>query len=142
RSARPWEDPEMKRALVIAMLALPACLGTTGSAIVSFPVQAAGPADAVDGQSLAFDTGRGRHVELTKATLHIGAVYLDETVPVSGAQHTSCILEGIYSGQETGALDVNVLSPDLQSFPTPGNGTADRAITGEGWLTGGGGNAA
>jgi hypothetical protein len=131
----------MKRALAITMLALPACLGTTGSAIVSFPVQAAGPADAVDGQPLAFDTGRGWHVELTKATLHIGAVYLDQTVPLSGAQDTSCILEGIYSGQETSSLDVNVLSPAPQAFPAPGNGTSDLAVAGEVWLTGGDVNA-
>ena len=131
----------MSRALVIAMLALPACLGTTGSSIVSFPVQAAGPADAVDGQPMTFDTGRGWHVVLTKAKVHIGAVYLDESVPVSGAQDTSCILEGIYAGQETSGLDVDVLSPAPQAFPAPGNGTSDRAVAGEVWLTGGDVNA-
>jgi hypothetical protein len=132
----------MKRALAIAMLVLPAaCLGTTGSSIVTFPVQAAGPPDAVDGQPLVFDTGRGWHVELTQASLYIGAVYLDESVPVSGAQDTSCILEGIYSGQETSGLLVNVLSPDPQAFPATGNGTGDLAITGEVWLTGGDVNA-
>ena len=124
-----------------ALLVLASCVGSTGSSIVSFQVQAAGPADAVDGQPLAFDTGRGWHVALTKATLHVGAVYLDESVPVSGAQDTSCILEGIYSGQETSALDVDVLSPAPQAFPAPGNGTADRAVTGEVWLTGGDVNA-
>jgi hypothetical protein len=131
----------MKRALAIAMLALPACLGTTGSSIVSFPLEASGPADAVAGQALTFDTGRGWHVVLSKATLHIGAVYLDESVPVSGAQDTSCILEGIYSGQETSGLDVDVLSPEPQPFPAPGNGTSDRAVAGEVWLTGGDVNA-
>lgn len=131
----------MKRRLAIAMLTLPACLGTTGSSIVSFPMSAAGPADAVDGQSLTFDTGRGWHVELTKATLHIGAVYLDESVPVSGAQDTSCILEGIYAAQETSGLDVDVLSPDPQPFPAPGNGTSSLAVAGEVWLTGGDVNA-
>ena len=132
----------MKRVLPTVALLLPACLGTTGSRIVSFHVDAAGPADAVDGQPLGFDTGRGWHVELTKATLHIGAVYLDESLPVSGAQDTSCILEGVYAGQETSALDMNVLSPAPQPFGSPGNGTADRAITGEVWLTGGDVNAA
>jgi hypothetical protein len=131
----------MKRRLALAMLTLPACLGTTGSSIVSFPMSAAGPADAVDGQSLTFDTGRGWHVELTKATLHIGAVYLDESVPVSGAQDTSCILEGIYAAQETSGLDVDVLSPDPQPFPAPGNGTSSLAVAGEIWLTGGDVNA-
>ncbi len=131
----------MKRALAITMLTSSACLGTTGSSIVSFPVEAAGPPDAVDGQPLTFDTGRGWHVVLSKATLHIGAVYLDESVPVSGAQDTSCILEGIYAGQETSGLDVDVLSPAPQPFPAPGNGTSDRAVAGEVWLTGGDVNA-
>jgi len=131
---------EMKRALAIAMLVLPACLGTTGSSIVSFrwrprPGGCRGWADT------GVRYGRGWHVELTKATLYIGAVYLDESVPVSGAQDTSCILEGVYAGQETSGLSVNVLSPDPQPFPAPGNGTGDLAITGEVWLAGGDVNA-
>jgi hypothetical protein len=122
-------------------LALSSCVGTTGSGIVSFHADAAGPADAVAGQPLAFDTGRGFHVVLTKANLHVGGVYMNRSVPTSGAQDTSCILQGVYVGEVTTGLDVDVLSPAKQPFPTMGDGTSDPAVTGEVWLTGGDVNA-
>lgn len=113
-----------------------AACGTTGGHVISFDVAAAG----VDGASL-IDTPLGWHVVLTRATLHIGAVYLDLSVPISGSQDTSCILPGVYTAEELSALDVDVLSTSLQRFPAPGTGTDDEARTGEVWLTGGDVNA-
>jgi hypothetical protein len=117
-------------------LALCACNGSTGGALVTFHAAAAGPADAVAGQPLVFTNAQGYEVRLERATLHIGAIYLNRSVPLSGAQAQSCILPGIYAGQVTSALDVDVLSPDPQPFPTDGEGTGDPALTGEVWLFG------
>ncbi|MGH7436788.1 MAG: hypothetical protein ACRENE_14030, partial [Polyangiaceae bacterium] len=67
------------RAARIALGALfcVACIGKTGGDTIQFPAAAAGPADAVAGQPLAFTSGAFA-VVLTKATLHVGAVYLDQ----------------------------------------------------------------
>jgi hypothetical protein len=126
-----------------AVLALTACVGTTGGDLVTFAAAAAGPADAVAGQpyQLPSPTDHGYEVTLTQAILHVGAVYLEDTVPASGAQDTSCVLPGIYVAQVTGGpdggLDVDVLSPDPQPFPVQGQGVAipgDPAKVGEVWL--------
>ncbi|MEO8552508.1 MAG: hypothetical protein ABI678_21170 [Kofleriaceae bacterium] len=89
----------------------------------------------------AIDTGLGWHVELSRARLHLGAVYLNLAVPISGSQETNCILPGIYTAQELSGLDVDVLSTERQPFPAPATGTDDEARTGEIWLTGGNVNA-
>ena len=120
--------------LVLACLAL-GC-GSTGSAIVTFHAAAAGPADAVAGQPLAFTNALGYQVTLTKARLHIGALYLNRSVPSSGAQAQGCVLPGIYSGEVTRPLDLDVLSPAPQAFPADGEGTADPLRAGEVWLFG------
>jgi hypothetical protein len=115
---------------------------STGSAIVSFQAAAAGPADAVAGQPLVFSGFKPSgatapyEVTLTRARLHVGALYLNRSVPISGSQNTPCILPGIYSGEVTVPLDVDLLSPIPQPFPAPGEGTADQAFTGEVWLFG------
>jgi hypothetical protein len=114
---------------------LSACVGTTGSDLVTFEAAAAGPADAVAGEPLRFTSPRGYDVTLTRATLHVGAVYLNRARPVSGAQATNCILPGKYVAEVTDGLDVNTLSPVPQPFPVKGEGTADHAIVGEVWLT-------
>ncbi len=80
--------------LVAASLGGAACVGTTGSDLVTFDAAAAGPADATPGQGYAFTSGRGYQVVLTRARLHVGAVYLDKTCPTAGAQETGCILPG------------------------------------------------
>jgi len=128
----------MKRLCILALLA--AC-DTTGGRLVTFDVAAVGPADATGGPR-AFINGLGWHVILTKATLHIGAVYLNLSNPISGSQGTNCILPGIYTAEELSGIDVDVLSNDPQKFPEQADGTDDSAKTGEVWLTGGDVNAA
>jgi len=99
--------------------------------------EAAGPADADPTQTFQFTTGRGWHVVLTKAVLHVGALYLDQSLPVSGSQGTNCILPGTYVAQVTAGRDINLLSPAPQRFPVEGQGTTiPPALAGQVWLTG------
>ena len=110
--------------------------------ISAFHAAAAGPTDARP--MLQFATDRGWDVVLTNAVLHIGALYLNQGLPVSGSQGTNCILPGTYVAQVTPALgfdprlDINLLSPTPQRFPVDGQGTTiPTALGGQVWLTGG-----
>jgi hypothetical protein len=129
----------MKPLLVLTLLAT-GCGGTTGSALVTFSATASGPADATGGP-LAFTSGFGADVVLTRARLHLGAVYLNQSVPTSGAAAGPCVSPGIYVGEVFGPLDVDLLSPTAQPFPVTGEGTNTAAKTAEVWLTGGDVNA-
>lgn len=120
----------------MSALGMGACIGTTGSERVSFRAFAAGAVSAPDHQ-LAFVNGRGWNITLTKATLHVGALYLNRSVPVSGGQERACFLPGVYVAQVLEGADIDALSTTLQPFPVAGDGTADHAVTGEVWLTGG-----
>ena len=121
-----------------------ACVQTTGGQLVDFPVAAAGRADLAEGQPFHFVAEDGWDIVLTKAVLHVGAVYLDSAAPVSGAQDTPCILPGTYVAEMSGALDpsgragmdVDLLSPRPQRFGALGHGTTARAVAGQLWLTG------
>src|SRR5262249_13934648 len=71
------------------------------------------------------------------------ALYLNQTVPTSGAQGGSCILPGIYvaeafSSQKPTASDFyfDLLSPTLQPLLTTGEGVRAEAKAGEVWLNG------
>ena len=122
------------RALLLPLVAAVACVGKTGGELVTFPAAAAGPEDAT--ATLAFTTDLGWNVTLTKATLHVGAVYLDQSMPVSGSQGTSCILPGTYVAEVVSGIDVDLLSPTPQPFPTSGQGTTiPPALVGQVWLT-------
>ncbi len=112
-----------------------ACGGTTGEGLVDFKAAAAGSRDAESGQPLEFFNDRGWDIVLTKATLHVGAIYLDQSRPVSGVQATSCILPGTYVAEVTEGRDVDLLSPALQRFPALGHGTTLDALVGQVWLT-------
>jgi hypothetical protein len=123
--------------IAVWLLSGSACVGNAGGNTVDFPVAAAGPLDASEGQPLVFSSGAW-NVVLTQATLHIGAVYLDQSDSVSGAQATGCYLTGTYLAQETAGLDVDLLSPALQAFPSLAHGiTSPPALIGQVWLTGG-----
>lgn len=113
-----------------------ACIGTTGGELVAFDALAGGPA-AHDGGAYAFETGRGYGVRLDLATIHVGALYLNQSQPTSVSRDTSCVLAGIYVGELTEGLDVDLLSGALVPFPVEGSGTSERARTAEVWLSGG-----
>jgi hypothetical protein len=118
-------------------LSFAACVGTTGGQLVTFSAAAAGPADADPTQTFQFTTDRGWHVALSRAVLHIGALYLDQSMPVSGSQGTNCILPGTYVAQVTAGREVDLLSPTPQLFPVEGQGTTiPPALVGQVWLTG------
>lgn len=122
-------------AVLLATL-VTACVGTTGSDLVTFDAFVAGPArSAAATDPYEFTSGHGYDVVLTTATMHVGGVYLNRARPTSGAQATECILPGIYVAEVTAGKDFNVLSPDPQPFPVKGEGTQDPAIVGEVWLT-------
>ncbi len=131
----------MNKLLAIASVLLPlslaACVGTTGGDLVSFDAAAAGPADATAGQPYTFQTSRGYSVTLTRAKLHVGALYLNRSRPSSVASDTSCQLPGIYVAEVTTGMDIDVLSPALQPFPEKGFATTEHASTAEVWLFGG-----
>jgi hypothetical protein len=113
-----------------------ACTGTTGGERSSFSADAVGSAAASDG-TLSFTNGLDYAVTLTRARLHVGAIYLNQSVPSSGSQETSCVLPDIYVAQVIGPLDVDALSSDSQHFPQQGDAIGLAAKAGELWLTGG-----
>ncbi len=132
----------MVLALLLVVFTLTACIGTTGSGIVSFEAYGAGLADLPPDTSvrgLSFVNEKtGWSITLTRAQLHIGALYLNRSVPVSGGQERECFLPGVYVAQVLSGRTIDTLSPELQRFPQLGTGTADHAITAEVWLTGNG----
>lgn len=134
--------------LVGAVAAVAGCNGTTGSGLVSFSARAGGPEGVIAGAPFSFTSGSGYAVALTEARFHIGAVYFNQSVPSSGGPAEPCILPGVYVDQVFGAcggsscgVDLDLLSPEMVPFPTPGEGTLNQAVTAEVWLTGGDINA-
>lgn len=130
------------RALSLCLLSFltSSCVGSTGGDLFAFEATASGPA-ASDGRSYSFQSGRGYAVTLTRARVHVGALYLNRSLATSVSSDTSCTLAGIYVAEVTRGFDVDALSPEPQPFPELGQGTADRAYTGEVWLTSGDVNA-
>jgi hypothetical protein len=126
--------------VAVALSAAIGCGGTTGSGLVAFGAAAAGPGDAPGGglpsPAWAFDTRRGFQVVLTRAVLHVGALYLNASPPISGAQETSCILPGVYVAEVTKGRDIDLLDSTPQPFPGGGEGKTDPATVGEVWLMG------
>ncbi len=106
---------------------------------MTFDAYASGPADATS--PLAFETELGFQVTLTKATMHVGAVYLTATAANLSSQDSSCIEPGRYLAEVPGPADVNLLSAAPQAFSVRGDGSVDVAVTGELWPTGGDINA-
>lgn len=127
----------MKRLVPALALVLAGCIQSTGGRVVAFQAQASGDPAVVTGGSLAFTNGRGFEVNLTRAQLTVGAIYLNQQNPKNYSLEQSCIQEGIYSGEVRGGLTIDALSPVPQPFPVRGNGTDALTRAAELWLTGG-----
>lgn len=122
---------------LLALALTSACASTTGDQVVAFDAFASGPADAVTGEPLSFEGSSGWRVTLTRATLHIGALYLAETMPLSDEQAASCILPGNYVAQVLQGRQIDLLSSEPQAFPVRGRATTLAARAGQVWLTSG-----
>ncbi len=108
------------------------CNGTTGDAIVTFSAYASGAAAA----SQPFMIG-GYRVQLTKAKMLLGAVYVDQAPLATGAEGPGCIDPGVYAAQVPGGVEADLLSNAPQEFSVFGSGTADVGLSWEIWLTDG-----
>lgn len=123
--------------LVAATIAsLCSCTGTTGYELVSFYAAAQGPADASAGRPYTFTSG-AFEITLTKALIHVGALYLNQSLPTSGSAEGRCTLPGTYVGEVRAGRDIDMLDPSRQLFPEAGEGSTIPAAVGQVWLTGG-----
>lgn len=117
-------------AAILATFAIASCIGSTGGDVFAFDAFIRGRGDAT------FVTGRGYEVTLTRARLHVGAVYLNRARPTSVSAGTECTLAGIYVAEVPGGVDVDLLSSERAPFSVEGRATSDLAQTGEVWLMG------
>jgi hypothetical protein len=134
---------------------LTACVGTTGGGLVDFDAYASGPTDASGApgaaHSYVFQSPYTRYtITLTKATLQIGAVYLDAS-PCSGSseilpcvdQNAATVAQvnggvlGAYGASQTSGVLLDTLSADPQPFATGGSGIIQQALSAEVWLSAG-----
>jgi hypothetical protein len=126
------------RHLAPLLAATLSCNGTTGYDLVQFYAAASGFADATRGQPYAFDAPGGVHVTLTQARLHVGAIYLTQSVPQAGGGPQPCILpqtyEGAFVGEVRGEGDIDLLDPSAQPIQAIGDGSTLPAATGQVWL--------
>jgi hypothetical protein len=127
-----------RRSLLLSALSasLSGCVGTTGGDLLELEAAAAGPIDATGGV-LAFRSSLGYRIELKKARLFVGGIFLNRARPTSVSSDTSCTLAGTYVGELLSGREVDLLSPEPQPFPERGLATTDRAQTAEVWLTAG-----
>jgi len=113
-------------------LAAASCNGTTGNELISFSAFAQG----APGASQPFTQGAYR-IQLTKATMHIGAVYVDQAPLGNAAGGPECISPDIFAAQVPGGVDVDLLTGQPQEFSVYGQGTLDTGLSWQMWLTDG-----
>lgn len=128
RWARAWGA-----VLFSSVAALYGCAPSTGGGTLVFEAFAAGPEQ---GAGEAFTNSRGYEIQLTRAELRLGAVYLNQYVPRPGSAGEACALPGVYVAEVTQGLSVDLLQPELQPFPGGGVALEERAASAEVWLLG------
>jgi hypothetical protein len=129
----------MRRTWLPAVVAAAvSCNGSTGYSLVQFYAAGSGFSDAVKGQPYTFDAA-GVQVTLTQASLHVGALYLTQSVPQAGGGPQPCALpqtyEGAFVGEVRGEGDIDLLDPSVQQLQVIGDGSTIPAATGQVWLT-------
>lgn len=138
-------------AFSLLLVGVVGCGDTTGSARVTFAVEAAGIArDAA--QPLAFTNDQGWSITLSEARVALGPLYLNTVAPLEGdrrnplrrlgdlllpsawADGTSHLSGGRIVGECTTQVEVDALNPSLVAVPGGGDGVDDPALTAEVWL--------
>ncbi len=123
----------MKRLGWLMALVLVGCgHGTTGSGLVEFTAYGAGPIGVSVGDERVNDLGY--IVQLDAAYLRVGGLYVNQNVPLAGAQEQPCVLPGLYVAEVTTGREIDLLDDRRQEFPEPGVGLEERGRTGEVWL--------
>jgi hypothetical protein len=126
-------------AFLVPCLALSvSCNGTTGYDLVQFYAAGRGFSDARKDQPYTFDGPGGVRVTLTRASLHVGALYLTQSVPQPGGGPLACepqqTYEGAFVGEVRGEGDIDLLDPSVQQIHVVGDGSTIPAATGDVWL--------
>lgn len=122
--------------LALSGLALAGCNQTTGGARITFRAAGAGP-DLDPAEIPRFLNYLAYQVTLSRAILHIGAIYLNANPSISTANDQfGCYGGGRVVGQVLGALDIDLLSREPAPFPVLGEGTEWQARAAAVWLTG------
>lgn len=121
--------------LVLLLVLTNGCVGTTGGDTFSFDAFARGEGTGTADEP--YVNAHGYSVALSRAHVHLGAVYLNRSAPTSVSADTTCILPDVYVAEVPQALDVDALDTEPQRFPGHGQATQDLAQSGEVWLTGG-----
>jgi hypothetical protein len=128
----------MRSAWLLPWIVCLSCNGTTGFELVQFFAAGRGFSGATRGQPYSFDTAAGVHVTLTRASLHVGALYLTQFVPQPGGDVQPCTLPqtfaGAFVGEVLGDADIDLLDPAAQPIPVIGDGSTIPASTGQVWL--------
>jgi hypothetical protein len=119
--------------------ALAACgYGTTGDALITFDAYASGVAAASQPFTVKGQGGIPDYtIQLTSASMYIGAVYFDEAPTSTGFDAPVCNTSDIFAAQVPGGVQVNLLSTEPQEFFVYGSGSADVALSWDLWLTSG-----
>ena len=111
------------------------CVGTTGGDTFSFEAFARGAGTGT--ADTPYVNGLGYSLVLTRARVHVGAMYVNRAAPTSVSSDTSCTLPDVYVAEVPFPLEVDALAVEPVRFPALGQATADHGRTGEVWLTGG-----
>jgi hypothetical protein len=119
--------------LTVALgFAIASCNGTTGNQLITFSAYARG----APGASAPFDSG-GYSIQLTKAKMLLGAVYVDQAPIGNQAGGPVCIAPDLFAAQVPGPVEADLLSDQPQPFTVYGQGTLDTGLSWQIWLTDG-----
>lgn len=113
-------------------LSLASCNGTTGDGLITFTAYARG----APGAAQPFTVG-GYTIQLTKAQMRIGAVYVDQSPLGNQTGGPVCITPDLFAAQVPGPIEVDLLSDQPQEFSVYGQGTLDTGLSWQMWLTDG-----
>jgi hypothetical protein len=117
------------RATLLLALACQGCAPDAGGARFTAPLWVRGE----DG-ARAFTNAVGFDVSLQEARLHVGAVYLNQSMPARGTLESSCTLPGRYTAQALGSFTVDLLDPVPRRAPPEVDATDQHSRASQVWF--------